>query len=279
MQLALVNSERIEAFPGGRGTCPNCGTPVVAKCGPRVINHWAHHRLKDCDPWWENETEWHRSWKNLFPVECREVSHFALDGEVHRADVKTPTGIVIEFQHSSLSDVERLSRERFYKNLIWIVDGLGFQKNFDIYHPLPHPKSEPARDLVWSKAKRHMHGANDGLFFRLSEARQKWPGITKAEVREGLIHSIANIRDALETCYCGHHQFDWVRPREAWLEAGCPVFIDFGDDHLVKLETYDESDLKCIRFVQRSDFIEAVMSEQLASEVCEVGVQETRQLP
>lgn len=98
MQLALVDSQRVEAFPGGRGQCPTCGAAMVAKCGPRILHHWAHAGRRNCDPWWENETEWHREWKNLFPPACREISHTAPDGEIHRADIMTPTGIYIEVQ-------------------------------------------------------------------------------------------------------------------------------------------------------------------------------------
>jgi competence protein CoiA len=116
MQIAIVDDKRTEAFPGGRGVCPICDSKTIAKCGPRVMHHWAHYRVKDCDPWWENETQWHRDWKNRFPVDCREVSHIAKDGEIHRADIKTPTGIVIEIQHSSMTDAERIFREEFYQN-------------------------------------------------------------------------------------------------------------------------------------------------------------------
>jgi len=55
-----------------------------------------------CDNWWENETQWHRDWKNHFPVEWQEVVQIAEDGEKHIADVKTSEGWVVEFQHSYL---------------------------------------------------------------------------------------------------------------------------------------------------------------------------------
>ena len=42
-----------------------------------------------CDPWWENETEWHRAWKDQFPADWQEIVHHAEDGEKHIADVKT----------------------------------------------------------------------------------------------------------------------------------------------------------------------------------------------
>lgn len=134
MQYALVNNLRCEARAGVAGVCPTCGSAMVAKCGPRVMHHWAHATRRDCDPWWENETQWHRDWKNLFPEDCREIHHVAPDGEVHQADIRTRTGIYIEVQHSSMTDAERASREAFYKNLVWIVDGRGFRNQFDLHH-------------------------------------------------------------------------------------------------------------------------------------------------
>lgn len=232
MQYADVHGKRAPPFPGGRGTCPMCASAVVAKCGPRVMHHWAHFGRRNCDPWWENETPWHRSWKGLFPDAWLEVSHVAPDGEVHRADIKTPKGIVVEVQHSAMSDAERLSRELFYKNLVWLIDGSAFEKNIDIFHPLPEPMSAVASDIVWEKAERHMHGANGGMFFRLSEALQDDPTATKATVRGGQIHSIREVEAEVDAAYAGHHQYDWVRPRRTWLDATCPVYIDFGKDYL-----------------------------------------------
>lgn len=123
MKYALVNSELQEAHPGLSGKCPCCDSPVIAKCGDIKIEHWSHHKVRRCDPWWENETEWHRSWKSHFPKEWQEVVHRADDGEKHIADVKTDQGYVIEFQHSHIKTEERIAREEFYKQMIWIVDG------------------------------------------------------------------------------------------------------------------------------------------------------------
>jgi competence protein CoiA len=267
MQLAVVDDDRVEAFKGGRGVCPICGSEVIAKCGPRVMHHWAHYRPKECDPWWENETPWHRAWKNLFPIECREVSHVADDGEIHRADIKTKTGIIIEIQHSSITDAERQAREDFYGNLVWVVDGSEFRQNFDIYHGLPDPRSELARDLVWRKARRHMNGANAGIFLRLSDAHDYSPGIKKSELKSGRMYGIQEIQDEVDKEYRGHHQYDWVRPRKTWLDARCPVYIDFGDDWLAKIETYDESGLSCIRLVAKRKFIHDVMNEVWAKDI------------
>jgi competence protein CoiA len=261
LQYALVNSERREAFPGGRGQCPICSSPTIAKCGPRVIHHWAHTSHKDCDPWWENETEWHRAWKNLFPEQCREISYTAPDGEIHRADVVTQTGIVIEFQHSAMTDSERLARETFYQNLIWIVDGRGFRKNFDICHLLPHPQSELARDIRWFKATRQMRGEARGAFWRPSEN----PGHKTGDLV--LYHSASEIEAEVSNAYRGHHQYDWIRPRRTWLDATCPVYVDLGDDLLAKLEIYDESGLPCIYLVAKQKLIHDAMTEKAATAI------------
>lgn len=244
-----------------------CGSEMIAKCGSRVMHHWAHHRSTNCDPWWENETPWHREWKNQYPLSCREVSHIADDGEVHRADVKTPTGIVIELQHSAMGDEERIARERFYKNLVWVIDGSVFSQNFDIYHMLPAPDADIAQDVVWSKAKRHRNGANRGLFFRVSEAQKEDPGATKATVRGGWIHSIREIEEDVALAYRGHHQYHWVRPRRTWFDAECPVYVDFGSDCLARLEIYDDSGLPCIRWVAKRKFLHDSMHEERAEDI------------
>jgi competence protein CoiA len=123
MRFALSNDERIEAIKGAKGVCPCCGNDLVAKCGEIYIHHWAHKKKCD-DHWWENETEWHRNWKNEFPDEWQEIIHYDESGERHIADVKTSEDWVIEFQHSAINKEERNSRDSFYNKLIWIVDGM-----------------------------------------------------------------------------------------------------------------------------------------------------------
>ena len=114
MKFALVNGEKSEATKGAKGFCPSCGAELIAKCGEVKVNHWAHKGSRNCDPWWENETDWHRSWKGNFPVDWQEVIHFDGKGEKHIADVKTQTGYVLEFQHSYLDPEERRSRNAFH---------------------------------------------------------------------------------------------------------------------------------------------------------------------
>jgi competence protein CoiA len=96
---------------------------VVARCGEVRFWHWAHKGRRLCDPWWKNETEWHRTWKNEFPTGWQEFPQQAVNGERHVADVRTDGGLVIEFQHLRIEPDERRSREAFYQRLVWVVDG------------------------------------------------------------------------------------------------------------------------------------------------------------
>jgi len=123
MKFALLNGQRQEAQPNLSGQCPACDQAMLAKCGEVKIWHWAHKGRRTCDPWWENETEWHRAWKGQFPESWQEVVHQADNGEKHIADVKTDRGWVIEFQHSRIEPEERRSRDTFYPKLVWVVDG------------------------------------------------------------------------------------------------------------------------------------------------------------
>jgi competence CoiA-like predicted nuclease len=124
MKYALLSNIRTEPFKGGIGACPGCGAEVIASCGEKNLHHWAHKGKCNCDPWWENETEWHRQWKNHFPADWQEaVMQDKRSGEKHRADVLTSFGLAVEFQHSFLDPAERRSRESFYQSLVWLVDG------------------------------------------------------------------------------------------------------------------------------------------------------------
>ena len=132
MQYAIFNGEKVEAQRGCVGVCPLCGNPVIAKCGEFRVHHWAHKSKVDCDNWLEKETEWHRNWKNKFPKDWREIVLYdEQTGEKHIADIRSPNGIVIEFQHSPITPQERKSREYFYKKIIWVVDGTRSKRDYD----------------------------------------------------------------------------------------------------------------------------------------------------
>lgn len=241
-----------------RGTCLGCGAAMVAKTG-RVRPHWAHATNRDWDPWWETETEWHRDWKGRFPEQWREVGHVAANGEVHRADVETPRGLVLEFQHSALSDVELRAREAFYPELVWVLDGRPFRNQFEFYHALPHPDSPLAADIVWSQASPRLYGTQSGIFFRVSEWERDEGRVaaSKADVKGGWLHFYHQIEADILAAHRGHYQYGWVKPRRGWLSATMPVFIDFGDGTLWKLGTYDDTGLTYARVTSVERFVMA----------------------
>ena len=88
-----------------------------------------------------------------------------------------------------------------------------------------------------------------------------YPDATKATVRGGWYHFMDEIADLVNAAYCGHQQYDWVRPRRTWLDATCPVYIDFGEEYLLRLEVYDESGLACVFRIAKRKFLHDVMTE------------------
>jgi hypothetical protein len=131
MKFALIDKIKTEATKGAKGFCPICNSQLIAKCGNYKVNHWAHKGVRNCDLWWENETEWHRAWKSNFPTEWQEVILTdETTNEKHIADIRTSNGLVIEFQHSYIDPIERIKREAFYKNMIWVVDGARLKRDY-----------------------------------------------------------------------------------------------------------------------------------------------------
>lgn len=119
MRYAQIgDDDRVEATPRARARCPLCAAEVTAKCGRLVAPHWAHVAREDCDEWAEADSAWHRAWQDCVPAGNREV----VLGR-HRADILTPTGTVVELQHSSIPTEQIIAREEFYGHrMIWIFD-------------------------------------------------------------------------------------------------------------------------------------------------------------
>lgn len=138
MKFAYFKGERREAERGLIGFCQGCEQPMIPVCGAKRAWHWRHKVDCECDHWWENETEWHRGWKNHFPKECQEVRHKdESTNEWHIADVKTEEGHVLEFQHSFLKPEERQARNDFYgEKLVWVVDGLARKNDWLKVEPI-----------------------------------------------------------------------------------------------------------------------------------------------
>ena len=76
--------------------------------------------------------------------------------------------LVVEFQHSAISLKEKLSRETFYKDMIWVVDGRRLERDFQRFNesfrtsdwrhwgPLVRKNRIPSRSLPksWQSSKK-----------------------------------------------------------------------------------------------------------------------------
>lgn len=132
MRYALVQGRKVAPEQRGqRGVCPGCGAEVSARAfqSKHRVSHWAHLRRAECDPWWENESEWHLGWKAAISggdSAREEVIVRDRVGRWHRADVLARDGGVVELQRSSLAADAVEQRETFYLRnqggLIWIFD-------------------------------------------------------------------------------------------------------------------------------------------------------------
>lgn len=125
MIYGVIKSEKVLPKPGLKALCPECLNEVRPKRGEINVWHWAHV-VKECSYAWKLETAWHVGWKSKFKPEFCEIKIFN-----HRADVRLPNGVVIEFQNSSISPEEIRDREACYKNLIWVINAEEFAKNFN----------------------------------------------------------------------------------------------------------------------------------------------------
>lgn len=167
------DGDRVRATPSSRAWCPTCAAQMISKCGKIVVWHWAHESVSDCDKWSEGETPWHAAWKSRFADTERPIKKIYPGGleVVHRADAVTPGGRVIEFQHSSLSADEVLERERFYQNMVWVIDGTKAFRSSRVR--LKHERSESGSaycKFVWLHRKRSFDEAKCPTFLDIGFA-------------------------------------------------------------------------------------------------------------
>ena len=114
----------ITAKRGVVAICPICRELVIPKCGKLVAPHFAHKSKSECaSEQYDRKTPWHYKWQNKIINPKPGVNvEVRIKGEYLKiADVVTPSGIIIEFQHSPLTLEERLLRESHYKNMVWVI--------------------------------------------------------------------------------------------------------------------------------------------------------------
>ena len=129
MKFAIVgNNKHQKPTKGAKGICPVCGEEVLAKCGNIKAHYWSHLADSKC-VYKGNKGEWHIAWQNEFPDDWQEVLLINTENnERNLADVRTPNGLILEFQHSHIKDEEKTARELFYKSMCWVVDGTNWSK-------------------------------------------------------------------------------------------------------------------------------------------------------
>jgi hypothetical protein len=228
MQFALNQfKERIKPTPKAIGFCPSCGSPLIPKCGQILCWHWSHKTL-DCDPWYEPESEWHRNWKSLFPDDWQEVTM----GN-HRADIKTPRG-VIEFQASSISSTEVQEREEFYGKMIWVVKADTFDLERQLspvassfYYAALHESIGPRPRLPQGNLFDLLGhpGQSEEEHEKARAEREKEYEEAKAnlrtwEIKAGAIGEKSWLRDPM---------YKWRWPRTTWGFAQKKIYLDLGD--------------------------------------------------
>ncbi|MGF1879188.1 hypothetical protein L4D77_28445 [Photobacterium frigidiphilum] len=243
MKFAIVNGSKQAPSPKVKGICQYCGKPTVSKCGVKVRWHWAHARKESCDPWWDNESQWHRDWKSHWAFENQEVVAFDETGEKHIADVKSPNGTVIEFQNSPMSQKELQSREQFYGDMVWVVNGRNLAKNMKLRAALPDPTHESMADIGVQNTNHKTHF----IYYHISEYQPD-------ELIE--IHSSDKIEHLINDTHAGHFFYEWKRPKHVWLNATKPVYLDFGKDILWKLMRFNDYSSFCIQAHRKKEFLE-----------------------
>lgn len=104
--------------------CPICNKEMMLKKGDINIAHFAHKSNECNDKWHYDMSEWHINKQSYFDEIYQEVV-VEKNGVKHRADI-LKDGIVIEFQHSSISAEEFNDRNKFYISagykVVWVFD-------------------------------------------------------------------------------------------------------------------------------------------------------------
>lgn len=191
--MNLAHSEDGELLEPTRdipGFCPICHTRLIPRMGRYRYHHWAHKPGAECDPWAE-ESSWHYGWKQEVDKKFQEVV-IDREGIKHRADIRLPTGIIVEFQKRSLDPNEWEAREVVYGKMIWVIyfpkdrllesnirdiylptlgDSLievkGLSKRFlDPFHRFPIFLDFTDGDMFWIKEFQESFGVKSRLFGR-----------------------------------------------------------------------------------------------------------------
>lgn len=173
--------------------------------------------------------------------------------------------MVIEFQNSPIKLEELNQRELFYKEMIWIVNGINFAKDFHISpYKLPPPQSELAKDLdiirhpLYSEKNRSFHPP---IILRKSKRVSGFWGtyydLAGVLAGSGGYNNSDTVINEIEREYKGHHFFDWKRRRDIWFNTGKPVFIDLGVSVIFHITRFND-EIFCLQGIDKNAMIRAL---------------------
>ena len=161
---------------------PGNAAIAVMRCSPDAVLsiwHWAHPKSKVCDRWWEHGDGMASVVEE--PISRRVARDWTYwqSGERHRADVKTESGLVLEFQHSPLSEAERVSREDVYPRLVWVVHAnrRRDQKKFFASFPgryVSHRDCRPLPSSEMTALSARLGESRAPVYFDFDETERVW---------------------------------------------------------------------------------------------------------
>ena len=109
----------INDFNGEEVFC-TLGHELIGKRGEKKIAHYCHKKDDANEHCSKGKTDWHLWWQNRVKKENIEVK-FKKEESYHIADIYNPnTKCIIEIQYSPINKEKIQSREKTYKNMIWI---------------------------------------------------------------------------------------------------------------------------------------------------------------
>jgi hypothetical protein len=165
--VAVHEGRRVVVTEDGptEASCPGCEGPMRAKRGDLVVWHWAHKPDPNRECYHEGETAWHLGWK----ARADDPARVEVSVGRRRADVLTPYGWAVEFQHSPLTPHDVTSRESDWgRRMVWLWDGLEAHESgrLQVYK---REAKQTYFTFAWSRHKSHVVTAAVPTFLHVRE--------------------------------------------------------------------------------------------------------------
>ena len=280
--IAAMRKENI-LFDESNLSCPHCGGKVILKNGLINIPHFAHVQ-KDCGYFdYKGMSKWHLDWQSHFPQAQREViKKCQKTGEKHIADTVNARGTVIEFQNSSISLKEKLSRDSFYNEIIWVVNAEEFKDRIKLakvetplfrdnkstleYLQSPFgPVSDYSINKVMQNTKEVIKAVNKQYNY-LKDSDSDTLSISLCGV-ENFLNDYKDLSRTLkrnknkliekyqnkikQERYENYYLLEWAHPRKIWYDSKTPVFFDLNNGIMILWHNYKAHRITKTKFLEK----------------------------